>query len=377
MKRMERTESLRDAAREFVLLSCSQTLRQSQAKALSVLVCGALGLVRGTLIGLAVCLAQHGLASTVKGALKRVWRFVDNDAVEVHKAIAPVWQRLLKKRRKKLLIALDWTDIQGFKVLVAAACIKGRAIWLVWKSVPKSGLNLNMSRMEQELLLTLKGMLPPGLKVIILADRGFFKTRLFAFCQKHNLHYVIRIKPDFNVQAKRYRGNLLDLPVAPGMQRFWKNVVCGSKPKVTLNLVIYYQRNLPQKRDEPWFLATDLSARPGQLVSLYGKRMQIEQCFRDTKSLRNGLALRHCLIKLPERLDRWLLILMLAYLLVCGLGLWALRHLHPRYWGGSSRKNECSIYTAGSRLIASFQVCLDQILQMLAAALREASPKWG
>lgn len=377
MKRVERAGSLQDAAMNFVLISSSQALRRSQAKTLSVLVAGALSLVRATLMGLAVALAREGLAATAKGALKRVWRFIDNDGIEVHAALGPIWQRLLKKRRKKLLVALDWTDIKGFKVLVAAACIKGRALWLLWRSVPASGLNLNMSRMEQELLLKLKGLLPAGLKVIILADRGFFKTRLFAFCQKHKLCYLIRIKPDLTVKARRFEGNLMDLPIKPGDARFWRGAVCGKSPRVSQNLVIYYQKGLPERREEPWFLATDLSGRPEQLVKLYGKRMRIEECFRDAKSVRNGLSLRQCQIKLPERLDRWLLVLTLAYLMICGLGLWALRHMHSREWSGSTRANECSLYTIGSRVMTKAQVLTEDILTLLTAALWELSPKWG
>lgn len=54
MKRVERAGALQDVAQEFLLVSCSQALRQSQAKTLAVLVAGAISLVRATLIGLAV-----------------------------------------------------------------------------------------------------------------------------------------------------------------------------------------------------------------------------------------------------------------------------------------------------------------------------------
>ncbi len=121
-----------------------------------------------------------------------------------------------EEAKKRLIISLDWVDIRSYKTLVAAANIKGRAVWLLWKSVPISGLNLNMSRIEEEMIYDLKGMLPAGLKVVILADRGFHKSRLFACCQKRGFDYVIRIKPEYKVDAKGFQGCLSELPVKPG-----------------------------------------------------------------------------------------------------------------------------------------------------------------
>ncbi len=50
------------------------------------------------------------------------------------------------------------------------------------------------------------------------------------------------------------------------------------------------------------------------LTALYGKRMGIEEFFRDAKSVRNGFALRHTQVR-ADRFDRPALVLVLAYLL--------------------------------------------------------------
>lgn len=39
---------------------------------------------------------------------------------------------LTRKRKKPLLVALDWTDIRSFHTLMAAAVLKGRATPLLW-----------------------------------------------------------------------------------------------------------------------------------------------------------------------------------------------------------------------------------------------------
>jgi hypothetical protein len=59
-----------------------------------------------------------------------------------------------------------------------------------------------------------------------------------------------------------------------------------------------WKTGLPEHRDEPWFLVTDLSKGDAiQLAELYGKQMSVEEFFRDAKSVRNGLALRHTQVK--------------------------------------------------------------------------------
>ncbi len=90
------------------------------------------------------------------------------------------------------------------------------------------------------------------------------------------------------------------------------------------NVVVYYKKNLPEKRDEPWFLATSLMGTPTQIVQLYARRMGIEECFRDKKNVNNGWGLRHMRLHTARALDRLLLILAIAYLILCGLGLLAL-----------------------------------------------------
>src|SRR5205814_1906605 len=95
------------------------------------------------------------------------------------------------------------------------------------------------------------------------------------------------------------------------------------------------------------FLMTDLTGTAYQLCRLYGRRMTIEQLFRDDKSKRNGWSLRDTLITKPERLDRLLLIMAIAYLLLCGIGLLAKKKLTPAAWCSTNRPIECSIYTIG------------------------------
>jgi hypothetical protein len=55
----------------------------------------------------------------------------------------------------------------------------GRATPLLWKSVRKDTLKGNRNRYEDELLVRFKEVVPQGVKVTLLADRGFGDQKLF------------------------------------------------------------------------------------------------------------------------------------------------------------------------------------------------------
>lgn len=65
--------------------------------------------------------------------------------------------------------------------------------------------------------------------------------------------------------------------------------------------------------------------------------MTIERLSRDGKSKRNGRSLRDTQIGTPDRLDRLLLVLAVAYALPCGLGVAAHKTHKPADWRSSSK----------------------------------------
>lgn len=91
------------------------------------------------------------------------------------------------------------------------------------------------------------------------------------------------------------------------------------------HVAICWKKSLPKDRDACWFLMTELPYYVEKLTALYGRRMTIEELFRDQKNRCHGWALRNTQIIRPERFDRLLLILALAYWLLVGLGLSALK----------------------------------------------------
>lgn len=358
----------------WVVSVCSVSLRLSQAKTLAILVAAAMRVQR-------ISLANIGrqMLGCAKHQIKRCWRFCANGRVESADAMRGVLQRVLKKRKQKLLISFDWTDIKGMQMLMAAAVIKGRGVPLCWASCSGHTYDGHRSRnaFEESLLLVLRSMIPRQVKVIILADRGFGRTELARFCQRQGFGYLIRIQPDVHVRCRSYSGKLLDYPVHKGIARVLKNAAYRQKNPLQQHVVIRWKRGLPARRDECWFLATDQQASAVRLCELYGQRMTIEQLFRDGKSKRNGWSLRDTRIKRPDRLDRLMLILALAYLLLCGLGLLAKRLCGPAQWSSNNQGDSCSVFQIGLLMLGKLRCSAAAAFAAFRQATEEAVPKWG
>ena len=366
---MRRLEAL-----TWVMTVCAD-LRLSQAKTLAHLVAAALGVGRVSLAALGRQLAGD---SSAKHKIKRAWRFTSNRRVTVSDAMRGVIARLCKRHKKKpLLVSLDWTDIRSFQTLMAAAVIGGRAVPLLWASYAKWELFKSRNALEEGLLHLLRTLIPESVPVVLLADRGFGRVEMARACVNFRFHYLIRIKPDAWVEHPTYRGKLKNYPVAKGMRRVLKAVRHRKSRPVTHNIVVRWKPGLPAKRDEPWYLMTDLGGTALQLTALYGKRMTAEELFRDGKSRRNGFALRLVQVKEPRRLDRLLLIVALAYLLLVGLGLVARREQRPGFWCSSNDEKQCSAFTIGRAVLDRLRITAAAAILAVSQAIAEAAPNWG
>lgn len=361
----------RTRAISWMLTLCT-SLRLSQAKTLSELALSACEVVRASLAEVGRRLARRG-GLDAKHGIKRVDRFVGNTRVEPVEAMRGVVGWFATPRRR-LVVSLDWVDIRSFWCLMAAARLRGRAVPLVWAVYHPEAFFRSRNSIEEGLLAALRTMIPAQTQVILVADRGFGRADLARHCQGLGFDYVIRIQPTVYLRSHAFTGVLSRLPLEPGQSRRLDDVLYRRQDPVRQHVAVVW----PRGRTEPWYLMTSLQhLKASVLARLYAVRMTIEEYFRDSKSLRNGLALRLTLIRDPERLGRFLLILALAYLLVLAVGLHALTHGHPRQWCSNNRVGECSLYTIGRALFD--HPGLPPPRRLLAALRQEvlASANWG
>jgi hypothetical protein len=355
------------------VLTVASGLRLSQRKTLADLVEAAAHPGRATLSAIGRCLRS----SAPKHAIKRAWRFCDNDLVHAEEVMPRVIRRLTRGRKKPLLVALDWTDIGRFHTLMAAAVMRGRAVPLLWASYTDGQLTRSRNAFEESLLRLLVATLPGGVRVILPADRGFGRTELANTCRDLRLRYLIRIRPDVRVAHPSYTGRLDDYPVKRGMWRVLTDAEYRSDKAARLNVVIRWKHGLPAGRDEPWFLMTNPSGNAVRLTDLYARRVAVEELFRDAKGSRYGLGLGQTRVRTTARLDRLILVLALAIILLVGLGLVARGQFRPGAWGSSNDPDECSDLTAGRRTWSYIREPPERLLDEVVRTTLLSVGNWG
>jgi hypothetical protein len=164
------------------------------AKRIESLANGALGVM--TSASLAVSIIGHSLAQARglvdKHAIKQVDRLLSNRGVVVWEMFA-AWVREVIGPRNEIVVAMDWTDFDADDQTTLALNLvtrHGRATPLIWLTVSKDELKDRRNDWEDLCLSRLAEVLPEGVAVTILADRGFGDTKLFAFLDELGFAYM-------------------------------------------------------------------------------------------------------------------------------------------------------------------------------------------
>ncbi len=190
-------------------------------------------------------------------------------------------------------------------------------------------------------------------------------------------HYVIRIKPTVHVECREFRGKLDLLPVKRGTERLLKDVQFRKQNPVTQHVAVCWKKGLPKDRDECWFLMTDLPYSVRKRTDLYGRWMTIEELFRDEKEPASRLGVAQHPAYAPERFDRLLLLLTLAYWLLLGIGLTALRRYPPGTWCSNNRPGACGLFFIGRKMLRRIKLTAVQAFAALLHALPGRGRKVG
>ena len=237
-------------------------------------------------IGQAVALAR---GTQGKHGVKQVDRLLSNPGIAVWKVLA-LWVPYVLGQRTEALVALDWTDFEpdDQTTLVASLITKhGRPTPLVWLTVQKSALKGLRNEVEDAVVLRLRELIPPEVKVTVLADRGFADQKLYALLQQVGFDYVIRFRQCITVtDAQGERRTAADwVPKAGHLRKLSQARVTADRTQV--GAVVCVKK---KGMKEPWCLATSLEqASAAEVVTLYSRRFSIEEGFRDIKDLRFGI----------------------------------------------------------------------------------------
>ena len=279
------------------------------------------------------------------------------------------------------IIVVDWSDFElgrEWLMLKAAVPVGGRAITIYQRVFPFS--RYNSPGAHREFLHELKAIVPASCRPVIVTDAGF-RGPWFRAVEANGWDWVGRIRNRikyFHEKTGRWRYTDSLYRDATPRVRHLGRVALSRRHAYQFNLYLVRAYNLRRGRPRntgpkqqnttlyrrlhraPWLLATSLQHGPrmGNWVkSLYRKRMQIEETFRDLKCHRWGLGLRYARSHSASRLEILLLIGSLATLVHWISGLFVVETGQARTFQANTerRRPVLSVVFLGQQLIRTLQ----------------------
>jgi hypothetical protein len=256
-----------------------------------------------------------------KHAVKQVDRLVSNKKLNVPECQGH-WVSFVIGGHIEVKIAMDWTgfDRDGQTTLsLNLVTSHGRATPLLWKTFSKKELKNNRNAYEDELLARLREYIPEGVKVTILADRGFCDIKLFEFLIKDlGFHYIIRIRGNILVESSDGEvKQAVEWVSANGRTKTLRKAKITHEGYEVPTVVCVQAKGMKA----PWCIVSSEEKISGSwVVKWYGKRWGCEPQFRDTKDIYYGMGLSKTHIADREKRDRILFIHAIATAILTFLG---------------------------------------------------------
>jgi hypothetical protein len=203
---------------------------------------------------------------------------------------------------------------------------RGRAIPLVWRVMKHRSSSVEFAA-YQSMLKRATRLIPEGVSVRFLADRGFADTELMRYL-RDELHWNFRIRVKSNswihrpgrgwIQLNQYHLELGEVVLLQGVS------LTKTHPLETVNLTL--ARDCVSR--QVWMVVSD---EPTTLQTLreYGERFQIEEELLDEKS--NGFQLERSQIRSIPALSRLCFVMAVATLLLTTQGTHVVREGKRRW----------------------------------------------
>ena len=215
-----------------------------------------------------------------KHSIKQVDRLLSNRGIDVWAMFAP-WVADMVGQRSSIVVAMDWTDFDAdgrTTLALNMVTSHGRATPLMWLTVPKDELKDRRNDFEDTCLARLDDIVPDGVKITILADRGFGGTNLFGYLDELGFDYVIRFRGNIHVTLAdgECRAAADWVGIGGRARKFRDAELTTGRHRV--NAVVCVKA---KGMKDSWCLAAsdaDLTSR--EIINYYAKRWTIEPGFR-------------------------------------------------------------------------------------------------
>lgn len=334
-------------------------IRLSQFKTLIALCAG---LIHGGQIGVAAIGRSMEGPAFEKHRIKRVDRFLGNEGFEREKVAKDVVQKL-SESYKRIFISIDWTDGEDgvHTILEASLATKSRGIPIWWKVVRKDELELRQNFYEERFVEELLRILPRGKKAVILADRGFHRVSFLKKLVKLGFGFVVRLPINIWLDSLKFRGVLGDLVLRRGDLENYGWSYLHQQERFRIRVVACFD----EAQEEPWILATPLRGRSKSVVQAYGRRFEIEEMNKDIKNERSGLRLRGLKISRPDRLERLLAVVSLAYAVMFLAGMYGERKgMHRRLMANTKKSRTLALWRVGRYVLNEMKLALEKLIPL-------------
>lgn len=224
--------------------------------------------------------------SNQKSKQTRLLRFLDNDLPL--DGIMFSWSRFViegayDKSGDTIIILVDGVSLMyGYKAFVAAIPFRKRAIPIAFKVYTNQQIKDIVYPSENWIVWNFMDMvidairrIVPTRKVIFVFDRGFADEKLMKYLNHFGSDYIIRVPKNCGIVGLEYKGKLGTF----GHWGYFRDMYYHLREQIKVNLFC-----APNEADEddPFFVVSNVDDSIGLL---YKKRMQIEEAFRDLKSL--------------------------------------------------------------------------------------------
>jgi hypothetical protein len=286
----------------------------------------------------------NGLAP--RHAIKQVDRLLSNPKL-MREEVARCSVRFVVAERKALFVNFDWTafeDSDQSMIVLGTQTEHGRSTPLVWKTVTHSALQDQRHAPEDERLGRLAEVLPKGVRVTVVADRGFSDITRCRCLKELGVEYIIRFRGVVDVaSADGERRKATDWLRAGGQMRVLRGARVTAEGQPVPIVVC-----VPQKRmQEPWSLASRRSDLTGTAIKPRSStRFPVEETCRDVKPPRLGLGLTPMVMARNDRRDALFRLAVRAHTRLPRLGT-AGEELGRDRWLGATRPRPDSHFRQG------------------------------
>ncbi len=304
-----------------------------------------------------------------KSRFKRLSRFLSNRLFTPEVMIPDIVRFVFGGMGGEMFIpvVVDQTTIGGVQVLMAGILFSGRVLPIGFSCFVYEKIKRSQNILETGFLELISGSFPLGKLPVFIMDRGYGRLQLINALNIIAVPYIIRLRSNVIVWLKGKAIALSRLRYKEGRAIRYSRVLYRKDRAEVVDLIIYRGRGFK----EVWYLVVpswwDLPA--DEVVELYRERMQIEQGFRDWKT---HLGVRGLKLKVnrDERLNRLLLSLSIAYILLLLLGISSFASKVRRRFESPRRKprhgtvNTLSVFTLAIAMLSAIEIFDDVIKQL-------------